>query len=119
MALAGCGEAPEAFQQAKKEAAALAQEAATAAAGAVDTRTACTLAGQSAAFCGCLQTELGPQIKQEHLEAVTTVLRRTIAGEPIAEAAKSAPTIDEPTRKALVQCAATAAVSGAASEAAN
>jgi hypothetical protein len=119
VALAGCGEAPEALTQAKQEAAALAKEAASAAAGAVDTRTACVVAGQSAAFCGCLQDELGPRIKGEHVEAVTAVLRRPIAGEPIADAAKSAPTIDAPTRAALVQCAAKGAVSEAASEAAN
>lgn len=115
--LSACGDAG--LQQAKDQVAAVAKDAAQAAAGAVDTRTACMLAGQSEAFCGCVQERLGPDIKGEHLEAVTAVVRRTIAGEPIEKAAEGAAGVDATTRTALVQCATTAAIDGAVNEGAN
>lgn len=114
LCLAACGDAPSSLEEAKQGALEIGQQAVEAAAGAVDTRTACTLAGQSEAFCGCLQERLGPEIKPEHIDAVTTVIRRTLEGQGVEAAAEGAQGIDQPTRDALVQCAASTAVTEAA-----
>lgn len=113
LALAACGEAPSTLDEAKQSAIELGQQAVNAAAGAVDTRTACTLAGQSEAFCGCLQERVGPEIQPEHVEALTTVIRRTLEGEGVEGAIEGAQNIDAPTRDALIACAANAATQGA------
>ncbi len=113
LALAACGEPPAAVEEAKTGAIDFAQEAAKAAARAVDTRTACVLAGQSDAFCGCVQERLGPNLSEAHVDALATVLRRAIGGEGVQAAAERAETLDPRTRDALVQCATTAAVQGA------
>ncbi|MBL8536475.1 MAG: hypothetical protein JNM59_03635 [Hyphomonadaceae bacterium] len=113
--LVACGDAqlPADLDRAKESAINLGQEAVEAASSVVDTRTACTLAGQSDAFCGCLQTRLGPQIRQEHIEALTNVIRGTLNGDGVQATIESAQGIDQPTREALLQCATSAAVEGA------
>lgn len=115
-ALAACGDVqvPSDLEQAKEGAINLGQQAAEAASSVVDTRTACTLAGQSDAFCGCLQERMGSQIRPEHIEAVTNVIRGTLNGEGVQATIESAQGIDQPTREALLQCATSAAVQGAA-----
>ena len=105
-ALAACGEAPSSLEEAKQGAIELGQQAVEVAAGAVDTRTACTLAGQSEAFCGCLQERLGPEIQPQHVEALTTVIRRTLEGQGVEGAIEGVQNIDAPTREALVACTA-------------
>lgn len=100
-------------QQIQQQAADMGGQALEAARGAVDTRTACMLAGQSEAFCGCVQERLGPEITREHLDALTGVARRTVEGEAIETAAQEAQNVDPTTRDALVQCATRAAVQGA------
>lgn len=117
-ALAGCGEAID-LQQAKQGAIELGGQALEAASGAVDTQTACVLAGQSPAFCGCLQERVGPAITTEHLEALSGVVRETLSGQGVETAAENAEGIDAATREALVQCATHAAIQGAVNEAGN
>jgi formylmethanofuran:tetrahydromethanopterin formyltransferase len=117
LALAACGEPPAAVKDLKEAAGAAAQDAIKVAASTVDTQTACTLAGQSEAFCGCLQTELGPQIAPEHVETVGRVLKETLGGKGIEAAATEATGIDPKTRQALISCATKGAI-GAATEAA-
>lgn len=117
-ALAGCGEAID-IQQAKQGALELGGQALEAASGAVDTQTACVLAGQSPAFCGCLQERLGPDVTAEHLEAVSSVVREALGGQDVGTAAGNAEGIDATTREALVQCATQAAIQGAVNEAGN
>jgi hypothetical protein len=116
LALAACGEA---VQQAKQGAAEIGGQALEAARGAVDTRTACMIAGQSEAFCGCVQERLGAEIKAEHVDALTSVVRDTVSGQGVEAAAQGAENIDTSTREALVQCATHAAIQGAVSEGAN
>jgi hypothetical protein len=94
-------------------------QALDAASGAVDTQTACMLAGQSQAFCGCVQDRLGPEITGEHIEAMTSVVRDTLKGQGVETAAQSAEGIDDATRDALFQCATHAAIEGAVNEAGN
>jgi len=118
LALAACGDASD-LSQAKQDVLEMGGQALEAARGAVDTRTACMLAGQSEAFCGCVQERLGPQVTGEHVEAMTTVVRETLSGQGVEAAAQNAKGIDATTREALVQCATHAAIRGAVSEAGN
>jgi hypothetical protein len=118
LVLAACGEAAD-LQQVKQGALDLGGQALEAASGAVDTKTACMLAGQTEAFCGCVQDRLGSEITGEHLEALETVVSESLSGEGLPAAIETAGNIDAPTREALVQCATTAAVEGALSEAGN
>jgi hypothetical protein len=118
LALVAACDVPD-LEQVKQDAAEIGGQALEAARGAVDTRTACTLAGQSEAFCGCLQERLGPEITQEHLDAIGGVVRQTIDGTSVEEAAGQAQNIDPATRDAIVQCAASAAVQGVVGEAGN
>jgi hypothetical protein len=74
------------------------------------------LAGQSAAFCGCLQTELGPRIEPAHIDALTSVIAASVKGDLAAGVQSATP--EPATRQALTQCAVRAAVAGAVSEAA-
>jgi hypothetical protein len=115
--LAAC-DVPD-VEQIQQQASEIGGQAIEAARGAVDTRTACMLAGQSEAFCGCVQERLGPEITQEHLDAITGVARRTVEGEGLETAAQEAQNIDPTTREALVQCATHAAVQGVIGEAGN
>lgn len=107
------------LEQVQQDAAELGGQAMDAARGAVDTRTACMLAGQSEAFCGCVQERLGPEITQEHLDAITGVAQRTVEGGSLETAAEEAQNFDPATREALVQCATQAAVQGIVGEAGN
>lgn len=118
LALVAACDVPE-VEQIQQEAAEIGGQALEAARGAVDTRTACMLAGQSEAFCGCLQERLGPEITQEHLDAVTGMARRTAEGGSLETAAQEAQNVDPATRDALVQCATQAAVQGIVGEAGN
>jgi formylmethanofuran:tetrahydromethanopterin formyltransferase len=102
LALAACGEAQ--LEEAKQGALDLGQSALEAATSALDTRTACTLAGQSEAYCGCLQERLGAELTPERVEAITTVVRDTIEGGGVEAAVEGASGIDAETRDALVQC---------------
>jgi hypothetical protein len=104
---------PSNLEEAKQQAADIGGQVVDTARGAVDTRTACMLAGQSEAFCGCVQERLGPQITEEHVTAITTVARETLEGRSVEAAAESASNIDPTTRDTLVQCATHAAVQGA------
>lgn len=114
LALVGCGEQ---VAQMKDAAVDITKEAAKVASDMVDTKTACTLAGQNEAFCGCLQTELGAKIAPEHIDAVAKVVKDSLGGQGVQKAAESATGIDEKTKSALVKCSVQGAV-GAATEAA-
>lgn len=116
--LAACGNAELAQSTAalKEAAVDVAGDAAKAAGGVVDTQTVCMLAGQSPAFCGCLQAELGPRIEPGHVDALTSVIAASLKGD-ISEGINAANSNPE-TRQALTQCAVRAAVAGAVSEAA-
>jgi hypothetical protein len=114
LTLAACGQAD--LEKAKGEALDLGQQALEVAAGAVDVRTACTLAGQSEAFCGCLQERTGSEISPEAIEAIGTVVRRTIAGEGMEAAVDGATGLDQQTRDALIQCAVQPAAGDQAAE---
>jgi len=107
------------LQPVKQGALDLGGQALEAASGAVDTKTACMLAGQNEAFCGCVQDSLGSKITGEHLEALKTVVGESLSGEGLSAAIEKAGSVDAPTRQALVQCATTAAVEGALAEAGN
>ncbi|MBY0567509.1 MAG: hypothetical protein K2P70_09365 [Hyphomonadaceae bacterium] len=107
------------IEQIQQEATEIGGQAIEAARGAVDTRTACMLAGQSEAFCGCVQERLGPEITQEHLDAITGIAQRTVEGGSLETAAEEAQNVDPATREALVQCATQAAVQGIVGEAGN
>lgn len=110
--LSAC-DVPSNLEEAQQQAADIGGQVMDTARGAVDTRTACMLAGQSEAFCGCVQEHLGPQITEEHVTAITTVARETLEGRSVEAAAESASNIDSTTRDALVQCATHAAIQGA------
>jgi hypothetical protein len=110
LGLAACGDAEEA----KQGAAELGRQALESVRSAVTTQTVCTLAGQSDAFCGCVQERLGPEISDEHVEALSIVVRRTLEGEGVEGALEGAQNIDAPTREALLHCAAQTAMQDAA-----
>jgi len=117
-ALAACGDGTN-FQQMKQGAADLGGQAVKAASSAVDTRTACMLAGQSEVFCGCVQDGLGPEMTGEHLETLKNIVSESLNGEGLQSAVEKAGGLDAGTRDALVQCATKAAVQGALGEAGN
>lgn len=117
LALAACDAAE--VEQAKQDITSRVLESATSV---VDTRTACTLAGQSEAFCGCMQERVGARITREHIDAITGVAREALSGEGMESAARAAENIDPQTREALIQCAAQTALqaaTGAPDESAN
>lgn len=132
--VSACGEAGQALGDMKDAAIDLGKGAAKAASEFVDTKTACTLAGQNEAFCGCLQTELGAKIDPKTIDALGAALKTTLgaastpatttpaSGSPTAPAtAKSAPLateaqgLDQKTKDALLKCGVQGAV-GAAQE---
>jgi len=113
LALAACDE------QATQDIAKLGGQALEAASSAVDTRTACVLAGQSEAFCGCVQERLGARITPEHVEDITGVVTEAVQSGSIEGAARSAENIDPVTRDALIQCATSSAVQGMLGEGQN
>jgi formylmethanofuran:tetrahydromethanopterin formyltransferase len=115
-ALGACGDIAANVEQAKQGAIELGQDALEVGAGAVDTRTACLLAGQSEALCGCVQERLGRDITPEHVEILTEVVRASLDGQGVEAATQSAEGVDAATREALLQCATTAAIQGAMGE---
>ncbi len=116
LALAGCGDINAEIDRAKQGAIEAGQDALTAGADVLDTRTACVLAGQSEAFCGCLSERLGSDITPEHVEAVSAAVRATLEGQTLETASQAAEGVDAATREALVQCATRAAIEGAVTE---
>jgi formylmethanofuran:tetrahydromethanopterin formyltransferase len=108
----GACDAPD-LEQAGQDLAAIGGQAIETASGAVDTRTACMLAGQSDAFCGCVQERLGARITPERVEDVTSVVTEAVQSGSIEGAAQSAQNIDPVTREALLECGTHAAVQGA------
>ncbi len=93
----------------------VAGDAARVAGSALDTNTACQLAGQSAAFCGCLATRLGPDLDAKAIEAMASVLTEA-AGGSLQGALDQATNIDPTTREAVTACAVEGAVAGAVGE---
>lgn len=115
--LAACGDAD--IEGAKQQAAEWGGQAIGAATDVVDTRTACMLAGQSEAFCGCVQTRLGSDLTREHVEALTDVIGRAASGGSLEAAAESVANTDPAVRDAIVSCATNAAVQSALGEGGN
>lgn len=115
-ALGACGDIAADVEQAKQGAIELGQDVLEVGAGAVDTRTACLLAGQSEALCSCVQERLGPDITPEHIEILTEAVRASLDGQGVDAATQSAEGIDTATREALLQCTTTAAIQGAMGE---
>ena len=116
--LAACGDLGANLENAKNEVADICREALESAGASLDTRTACTLAGQSEAFCGCLSERLGPEITPERIEAFSEAVRASITGQT-AGAESEAAGLDDATRQAFVQCATRAAIDGAVNEGGN
>lgn len=100
-------------RQAGQDLAKAGEQALETASSAVDTRTACMLAGQSDGFCSCVQTRLGSRITPEQIDDVTSVVTEAVQSGSIEGAAQSAQNIDPATREALLQCTTQAAVQGA------
>ena len=116
--LAACGDLSADLESAKNEVADIGREALEAAGASIDTRTACALAGQSEAFCGCLSERLGPEITPERIEAFTEAVRASVTGERTSGESDPAGA-DDATRQAVVQCATRAAIDGAVNEGVN
>lgn len=116
LALGACGDINAEIDRAKQGAIEAGQEALNAGADVLDTRTACLLAGQSDAFCGCLSERLGSDITPEHVEALSAAVRATLEGQTLETASQAAEGVDAATRDALVQCATRAALEGAVTE---
>jgi len=118
LTLTACGQAPnettETMKELKSSAVSVAGDAAKAVGEVLDTKLVCQLAGQSESFCGCLQSELGPRLKAEHIDAVTAIVKTSIDGS-IQSAVQTATSLDPKTRNGLVSCAAKAAISDAIS----
>jgi hypothetical protein len=118
LTLTACGQAPnetaETMKELKSSAVSVAGDAAKAVGEVLDTKLVCQLAGQSESFCGCLQSELGPKLKAEHIDAVTAIVKTSIDGS-IQSAVQTATSLDPKTRNGLVSCAAKAAISDAIS----
>jgi hypothetical protein len=102
------------MKELKSSAVSVAGDAAKAVGEVLDTKLVCQLAGQSESFCGCLQSELGPKLKAEHIDAVTAIVKTSIDGS-IQSAVQTATSLDPKTRNGLVSCAAKAAISDAIS----
>ena len=118
LTLSACGQAPnetaETMKELKSSAVSVVGDAAKAVGEVLDTKLVCQLAGQSESFCGCLQSELGPKLKAEHIDAVTAIVKTSIDGS-IQSAVQTATSLDPKTRNGLVSCAAKAAISDAIS----
>lgn len=113
LTLAACGEINTEIDRAKQSAIEAGQDVFNAGAGVLDTRTACMLAGQSEAFCGCLSERLGADFRPEHVEALSAAVRATLEGQAPETASQATEGIDAATREALVQCATDVAIEGA------
>ena len=114
LALAACDNAGSAI---KTGAGDFAKEATRTASGMVSLKTACTIAGQSEAFCGCVQDQLGSKLDAGQLSGITEVIVETVKTGTLEGAAENSQALSPETRKALVQCAARATVAGAVGEA--
>ncbi|MBL8770564.1 MAG: hypothetical protein JNK30_04215 [Phenylobacterium sp.] len=115
LALTACEGAGTAVKQTADD---FAKEAAQTASGMVGVKTACTIAGQSEAFCGCIDERLGSKLDAGQLEALSKVVVETVRTGSIEAAARNAEALNPETRQALAQCAARAAVTGAVGAAA-
>lgn len=80
--------------------------------GLLTTQNACLLAGQSEIFCGCLSTELGPELDASHAEGMGAALKATLGGD-FQGALAQATTMNPETRTAIAKCGTRAAVAGA------
>jgi hypothetical protein len=114
LSLTACGEQ---LSDLKTAAVDIGAQAAKVATEVVDTQTACTLAGQNEAFCGCLQTELGAKIAPEHIDAIGTVIKNAVTGGGVQKAAEANPGLDQKTKDALIKCSVQGAVGAAEQEA--
>jgi formylmethanofuran:tetrahydromethanopterin formyltransferase len=108
LTLAACGQQVQDLAGAAGD---VAEGAMSAAGAVVTTQNACMIAGQSEAFCGCLQAEVGERLTGEQVKALGEVIQASLGGD-IAGAANAAG-LDERTRQAIGKCA----VQGAISEA--
>ena len=114
LTLAACDNAGSAI---KASAGDFAKEATRTASGMVSLKTACTVAGQSEAFCGCVQDQLGSKVDATQLRGVTEVIVETVKTGTLEGAAQNSQALSPETRTALVQCAARATIAGAVGEA--
>jgi hypothetical protein len=92
--------------------AAVAQDAMGAASELADTKAVCMVAGQSPAFCGCVQNELGPRVDTVAVDALSGIVKSSLDG-GIEGLTSSLKDIDPNTRSAITRCA----VQSAAAEA--
>ena len=111
VALAACDNAGSVI---KDSAGDFAKEASRTASGMVSLKTACTVAGQSEAFCGCVEERLGSKVDPAQLRGVTNVIVEAVKTGTLEGAARNASELTPETRTALVQCAARATVASAA-----
>ncbi len=114
LALAACDNAGSAI---KSGAGDFAKEASRTASGMVSLNTACRVAGQSEAFCGCVQNQLGSKLDAGQLRGITEVIVETVKTGTLEGAAQNSQMLSPETRTALIQCAARATVAGAVGEA--
>ncbi len=71
----------------------------------LDTKLVCQVAGQTESFCSCLKTELGPNLKSEHIDAITEIITISIDGAAESpENLEKAKSLDPDTVKAVVAC---------------
>ncbi len=94
-----------------------AKEATRTASGLVSVKTACTVAGQSEAFCGCVQDQVGSKLDARQLQGITEVMLETVKTGTLEGAAEGSKALTPETRRALIQCAARGAVAGVVGEA--
>ena len=83
----------------------------------VSLKTACTVAGQSEVFCGCVQDQLGSKLDAGQLRGLTEVIVETVKTGTLEGAAEKSQALSPETRTAFIQCAARATVAGAVGEA--
>ncbi len=114
LALVACDNAGSAI---KAGAGDFAKEATRTASGMVSLKTACTVAGQSEAFCGCVQDQLGSKLDAGQLRGLTEIIVETVKTGTLEGAAEKSQALSPETRTALIQCAARATVAGAVGEA--
>ena len=119
VAATACGDLSADVERAKQGAVTTGEDALDAAIGTVDTQTACVLAGQSEAFCGCVAERLGPDLTSEHVEALRLAVAASVSGQGFEASGEGSEPIDAATRQALVQCATRAAIDGAVGDAGN
>ncbi|MCU0881425.1 MAG: hypothetical protein MUF14_02025 [Hyphomonadaceae bacterium] len=113
--LSACGDAGQAGTVAAgallETGAAVARDAAGAAAELADTKSVCVIAGQSPAFCGCLQNELGPRVDTVAVDALSGIVKSSLDG-GVEGLATSLKDVDPATRSAITRCGVKAAADG-------